>query len=150
MPHNIGLFSTKLSPALALEMALLSKEAYEARPDKGAPDTDAVLASLKQRDTSYERVKGNSETNAQASILCHKGFLALAFHGTDQLTDWPDNFDGRRANSEVGTRYFRFQSNEDIVPAYLLDLWATATSADAIISTPMARPRQSRTFGTAS
>ncbi len=100
MTVDIGLYSSRLNKDMALEMAILSKDAYKAKPKGNAPDDAAILAGLKLRDKKYEFVVGTGKNSAQAILIGHEDFLCMAFRGTDEWRDWLDNIDGRKANSE--------------------------------------------------
>jgi hypothetical protein len=99
MAVDIGVYSTRLNPKMALKMAQVSKHVYHSKPN-GAPDDYAILSGLKLLDSDFKSVSGTSKNSAQAILVEHERFLCMAFRGTDEWEDWLDNIDGRQSNSE--------------------------------------------------
>ncbi len=89
---TVNPYKTSLDAGNAYWMARLAKAAYTKKPD-GSPDTDAIKADLQKEDPDFIDIKGANAKSSQGILVEHKKYFAIAFRGTDELSDWKDNLD---------------------------------------------------------
>jgi triacylglycerol lipase len=108
-------YRTTLDQGNAYWMARLAHKVYQSQPDGHEPDAAGILSDLKSEDPGFLSVHGFSAHSAQAALVEHESYLALAFRGTDQAADWIDNLNAFPTQVLFGAfhRGF-FQSVRDI------------------------------------
>ncbi|WP_298441242.1 lipase family protein [uncultured Ferrimonas sp.] len=84
-------YKTTLDGGNAYWMARLAQLVYCRRPADPRPDEAPILTALQQQDPQFTQVIGYSEQSAQAMLVVHGDYLAVAFRGTDEPNDWLDN-----------------------------------------------------------
>ncbi len=89
---NVEPYKTTLSQSNAYWMARIAGEIYTRKQNNPEPDEEKILANLKKDDTNFISVFGVSKNSAQAALIEHEDYFCFAFRGTDEVTDWLDNF----------------------------------------------------------
>ncbi len=91
-----------------------------------------IVADLNSEDGYFNGVEGFDKNSAQAMVVDHDDYLAVVFRGTDELADWVDNVDVRRADRLFGSFHKGFYDSVE-------DLWAPIE--DAVSSALANQPR---------
>ena len=109
-------YTTKLDQVNARTMALLSNLVYKKGPEASQkPDEKGILVELKKQDSGFLSVKGFDKNSAQAMVVGHTGFVAIAFRGTNEIADWLDNLNAFPEKTMFGEFHRGFyRSVEDL------------------------------------
>ncbi len=90
----VSTLKSGLDKGNAYWMARLAKASYFSISESdNSPDEDGILTHLKADDPDFRSVFGVNKNSAQAILVEHKNYLAIAFRGTDETADWLDNLD---------------------------------------------------------
>lgn len=114
---QITRYKTTLDSGNAYWMARLSQAAY-IKNDDGSPNEAAILENLTAEDPRFLSVYGVSKNSAQAIVVEHLHYLAIAFRGTDEGADWVDNLDVGTEQTGFGKFHSGFLGSfNDVWPA---------------------------------
>ena len=86
--YNTKFYSNKNAYWLARASRLVYTRVEENNP---APDTEVITKTLQTWDKDFTEVTTFDHKSTQAFIAKHKGFVLIAFRGTDEIIDWRDN-----------------------------------------------------------
>lgn len=114
-------FTTRYQPINAYWMAKLSKIAYHKKQDY-SPDVESIKAELSDIDPKFLSVDGFSAKSSQGIVIKHESFVAAAFRGTDEISDWLDNLNVAPMPGPLGEVHMGFYKA-------LMDIWPQMKSA---------------------
>jgi triacylglycerol lipase len=118
---NVEPYKTTLSEANAYWMARIAGEIYTREQNDPKPDEEKILENLKKGDPKFISVFGISEHSAQAALIEHEDYFCFAFRGTDESTDWLDNFNMFPERALFGSFHRGFLNSVNDVWVKLLD-----------------------------
>lgn len=109
-PYEAGLHQGN-----AYWMARLSELVYRTEDQSSRPAEQMILKSLQSEDEGFEKVWGFDRKSSQGMVVEHQNYLAMAFRGTDELSDWLDNIDIGKRETPMGVFHEGFwEATEDI------------------------------------